>query len=769
MDVLLVHAIWLWGCLLGRPGKDVGDAEAARAGAHAAQRFPALVEQLGSGFARVLLALDVGASWRRELDKGHTERDPDKASWPDPAWKPYRAAAAALPGVVQVEPPEYPAGALLPLGGGAVSLAGKRGSGRDVCATVARAWRGTGRLVIASGRSSMAALVEDARGIALLRDLREEGSGWTWMIEREADTTERLGHSPWLVADVRALESLSEIGEVTARKLVAAYGSALVAVEAAQREERLPGITAPRLMALRAAGADGGAGILRALALVGMRDDVPGVAEMVAAWSRGEVVGDGDARGRDEHAHGGPVGDGRTFDADPGELHGGDALHRRERDPGASEGSDPVGSAQFAPVVGPHREPIRQVGGAGPLVTPYVCANCARGRCGGPLGDLCEDAIRCKCNHARYEPATTLAEPARRDAGKGQDATATGGPAPPPTRTSPSPSTVRHDAGEGAADGLHGREPTEPRGAAKETRMSDAMVHQGTERSQIATPAEWTPDHMRIVREAFAPTATQAEFEVMYAAAKARGLDPVKRQIFFIKRRDKRDDQWVDVWASQVSIDGFRSIAQASGAYDGQDEPEYEYDAEGRLVLARVRVWKKGISRPFVGVARWQEYVQTTKGGDPTHMWKKMEHTMLGKCAEALALRRAFPERLSGLYTREEMEQEDNPAPPVQIRVEQKAALALPPAPIVTAQAMLDRIRRAAEPMEIHRIVAEARQWPKVRGHAWLRLLVLADSAERVDEARTLFDVDELPEDILAKLERAASDRTAELSQGAAA
>ena len=214
--------------------------------------------------------------------------------------------------------------------------------------------------------------------------------------------------------------------------------------------------------------------------------------------------------------------------------------------------------------------------------------------------------------------------------------------------------------------------------------------------ADVHSPTDFGAEHMRIVRDHFAAGASKAQFDVLWLGAKARGLDPIKRQIHFVRRWDEAKQ--AEVWASQVSIDGFRSLANATGLYDGQDEPEHEYNAKGELVLARVRVYRKDISRPFVGVARWGEYVQTKKGGVPTHFWDKFAHTMLDKCAEALALRKAFPEALGGLYTSDEMAQADV-APP---RVESVAK-----APVDVTN------EESEEPNdEAHaKIIADARVW----------------------------------------------------------
>jgi phage recombination protein Bet len=175
----------------------------------------------------------------------------------------------------------------------------------------------------------------------------------------------------------------------------------------------------------------------------------------------------------------------------------------------------------------------------------------------------------------------------------------------------------------------------------------------------------FTTDQLQMIRTSFLSGASEQEAGVLLELARLRRLNPITRQIHFVKRWDGQ--KRCEVWAAQVGIDGFRAIAERTGLYDGQDEAEFEYDAKGGLKLARVRVYRKDWSRPAVGVAHYAEYVQLTKDGKPTHMWGSKVHVMLGKCAEAIALRKAFPEDTSGLYSPEEMPEAEAPrtvAPP---------------------------------------------------------------------------------------------------------
>lgn len=170
----------------------------------------------------------------------------------------------------------------------------------------------------------------------------------------------------------------------------------------------------------------------------------------------------------------------------------------------------------------------------------------------------------------------------------------------------------------------------------------------------IAAPLALSTEQEALIRDMYGNGATETEFQVFLEVCRARRLNPLTRQIYFVQRWDSEKQR--NVWAAQVSIDGFRAIAERTGKYDGQDEPEYEYDAKGKLVLARVRVYRKDWSRPAVGVARFDEYAARKKSGELTLMWATKGHVMIAKCAEALGLRKAFPEELSGMYAPEEMD-----------------------------------------------------------------------------------------------------------------
>jgi phage recombination protein Bet len=155
--------------------------------------------------------------------------------------------------------------------------------------------------------------------------------------------------------------------------------------------------------------------------------------------------------------------------------------------------------------------------------------------------------------------------------------------------------------------------------------------------------------------------ATDEEFELFYHACKRTGLDPFMKQIHAVKRwnsKSGREDMTI-----QTGIDGFRLIAERTGCYSPGKEPTYNYDKDGNIISSTSYIKKRtsdGIWHEVSATAFWQEYVSLTKDGKPTQFWNKMPHLMLAKCAEALALRKAFPAELSGIYTIDEMAQAQN-------------------------------------------------------------------------------------------------------------
>ena len=167
-----------------------------------------------------------------------------------------------------------------------------------------------------------------------------------------------------------------------------------------------------------------------------------------------------------------------------------------------------------------------------------------------------------------------------------------------------------------------------------------------------------TSEQKALVKSVIFPDATDDELSLFVFQCQRKGVHPLDKFIYPVKRRSGTDG--TTKLTFQASIDYMRSEADGSGEYDGQDEPEFEWDKTGSdswPSLARVKIYRKGLSRPFVGIARWDEYYPGEKSG---HMWRKMPCNQLAKCAEANGLRKAFPKLLGALVCPEEMQQAES-------------------------------------------------------------------------------------------------------------
>lgn len=224
------------------------------------------------------------------------------------------------------------------------------------------------------------------------------------------------------------------------------------------------------------------------------------------------------------------------------------------------------------------------------------------------------------------------------------------------------------------------------------------------------TETGFTDEKIGLVRRLVAVGATNDELAVFLHQCQRTGLDPLAKQIYCIKRQGKM--------AIQVGIDGFRLIADRTGLYAGNDDPVFDDEKHPKRATVTVYKMVSGVRCPFTASARWEQYYP---GDGPSgFMWKKMPHLMLGKCAEALALRKAFPAELSGLYTDGEMEQA-GPADP-----QHEAAPTITELAKALRAATTDAERRAAWAE-----VAKPETWRRLSGGERNNMRAVRDEVKR--------------------------------------
>jgi phage recombination protein Bet len=172
----------------------------------------------------------------------------------------------------------------------------------------------------------------------------------------------------------------------------------------------------------------------------------------------------------------------------------------------------------------------------------------------------------------------------------------------------------------------------------------------------------FTEDQVALLRSTICPEATDDELALFIQRCKSTGLDPFANQIYLVKRSKTSPA------TMQTGIDGFRLVAQRTGERDGQDAPEWcgedgvfkpIWTGKGPPLACRMVVYRKGHTKGYPSTAYWEFYAQKKSNGELNNIWTKGAAHMLCKCAEALALRMAFPNELSGLYTSDEMAQAD--------------------------------------------------------------------------------------------------------------
>jgi phage recombination protein Bet len=246
--------------------------------------------------------------------------------------------------------------------------------------------------------------------------------------------------------------------------------------------------------------------------------------------------------------------------------------------------------------------------------------------------------------------------------------------------------------------------------------QNQVMKPANTALAEVSTDA----NTFRVLQETLYPGSTDQEVAMILGYCKARRIDPILKPVHLVPmsvKTDKKDKDGKFIYERKnVIMPGiglYRIDASRSGQYAGVSEPEFGEEVTkefGDKVKRRVtfpkwckvtvkKIISDGSIAEFTAKEFWLEnYASKSKFDDsPNDMWEKRSYGQLAKCAEAQALRKAFPDVVGNEYTKEEMEgkmHDHNEKPPHKGQTyEQRAEPQAAPAPAA-----------ASAPVEPHEI-----------------------------------------------------------------
>jgi phage recombination protein Bet len=196
-------------------------------------------------------------------------------------------------------------------------------------------------------------------------------------------------------------------------------------------------------------------------------------------------------------------------------------------------------------------------------------------------------------------------------------------------------------------------------------------------RVDLFNPLKWSRDDVELIKQTVCPKGIpDAEFKLFIAKCQASGMNPLLGEAFCVDRNQnigtKENPKWIKVYVFTPGEQGMEARADDFPDYRGiRAAAVYEKDKilidastgvvshqynpvgdRGRLLGAWAIAYREGRQTPVEYVA-FSEYYD-----DRNPQWKSRPATMIVKCARAAALRRAYPNKFTGIYVREELRDE---------------------------------------------------------------------------------------------------------------